>query len=226
MNGNVNAGSGGTATTARIIPHISWGALFSGTIVVFILQLTLALLGLWIGLASVSPATQANPLAGLGTGSAVWLVISAIISLFFGGWVASRFSGVQDTLGGMVHGILTWGLSTALMLMLLTGALGSLISGGMGVMQSVAAVTGGAAAANPQQTQETGQDLQQKAQQDIQNMTPQQRAQLEQQARQRGEQATKSASKGAAGSFWMLVLGGIASAIGGASGRARGLVRA
>jgi hypothetical protein len=52
------------------------------------------LLGAGLGLAIYSPVTDANPISDLGKGAVIIHGISAVLSLWFGGWVAGRFSDV------------------------------------------------------------------------------------------------------------------------------------
>ncbi len=57
-----------------------------------IVQLWLSLLGLGIGLGTIDPTEEANPLRGLGTGAIVWWAISMLLSLFADGYVAGRLA--------------------------------------------------------------------------------------------------------------------------------------
>ncbi|MCL5237856.1 MAG: hypothetical protein M1353_08420 [Nitrospirae bacterium] len=86
------------------LKRISWGAIFAGTIVALVIELTLSLLGMGIGLGVVNPATETNPLGGVGTGAGIWLAVSTLISLFAGGWVASRLAGFPRSSTGILHG--------------------------------------------------------------------------------------------------------------------------
>ncbi|RYY08132.1 MAG: hypothetical protein EOO36_24060, partial [Cytophagaceae bacterium] len=54
--------------------RISWGAIFAGTVLAIVLQLALSLLGLGIGLGTIDPLTEQNPMAGIGTGAAIWWI--------------------------------------------------------------------------------------------------------------------------------------------------------
>src|SRR4029078_11237707 len=66
----------------------------------------------------------------LGTGAAIWLVVSSLISLFIGGYIAARFAG---RFNGWLHGLITWGTPTPLTLVLLTTAAGQLIGAASGL---------------------------------------------------------------------------------------------
>jgi len=56
-------------------------------------------------------------------------VVSSLIALFLGGWVAARMAGVPRGFDGAVHGVLTWGLVTLATFFLLGSALGRIIGG-------------------------------------------------------------------------------------------------
>lgn len=116
------------------IKRISWGAIFAGTVVALVTQMALSLLGLAIGFGAVDPATEANPLGGIGTGAGIWLAISSIASLFAGGLVAARLAGLPRKPDGILHGIVTWGLVTLLTFYLMTSAAGQLLSGAAGIV--------------------------------------------------------------------------------------------
>src|SRR5437868_9221168 len=66
----------------RPFARISWGAVFAGAIIALATQIVLALIGMAVGLATLNPATGDSPSGtALGTGAAIWLVVSSLISL-------------------------------------------------------------------------------------------------------------------------------------------------
>ena len=140
---------------ARPVRRISWGAVLAGTLIALMILLLINLLGVGLGLESIDPATEADPLAGVGTGLSITVIIANLLALFFGGWAAGRLAGNPRTTEGVLHGILVWGLLTLLTFWLLTTAAGRLVSGaasavGQGlslVGQGVSAVAPDAAAA-------------------------------------------------------------------------------
>jgi hypothetical protein len=206
------------------IGRSSWSAIFSGTVVALIINTMLGLLGLAIGLGSIGGSPTGGMLQNIGTGAIIWAAANAIISLFCGGWVAARFAGMQRSFDGALHGLVTWGLTSILMVTLLAGIVSAVVGGGL------RAITGGGAnamaALPPQAKQQVMGQVQQGAGQlQAQANTPQERAQLQQQATQVGAQAAQISSRAAWGGFIILLLGGIAAAVGGATGRIRGPVR-
>jgi hypothetical protein len=133
------------------IKRISWGAVFAGVVVAMVLQLALSLLGFGIGVGTIDPMEEQNPMSGLGTGALIWWVVTMLLSLFAGGWVAGRLSGMPTTFDSILHGILTWSLFTLLTFYLLTTALGRVISGVGGVIGQTLSLAGrGIEAAAPQ----------------------------------------------------------------------------
>lgn len=201
-----------------MIAHVSWGAILAGTVVVLVVQLTLAMLGLGIGLYSMDPGE--GPTAGLGIGALVWWVVSAIIALFLGGWVASRLSGIQTKTDGMLHGFVTWGLTSLVTVALLTTTVGTIIGGGMSLIQGAGAAAGQTAQISPELKEQLENQLRQYFPDRQPQVSPEQKQELQEKA----DQAKEGAAKGALGTFVMLVLGGLAAAFGGAAGRTRGPV--
>ena len=119
---------------ASAIKRVSWGAIIAGASIALVIQLGLGLLGLAIGLGAIDPATEANPLSGIGVGTGIWLAISTLIALFTGGYVAARMAGLPRRPDGILHGLVAWSLVTFLTFYLMTSAVGRVISGAAGVI--------------------------------------------------------------------------------------------
>jgi ElaB/YqjD/DUF883 family membrane-anchored ribosome-binding protein len=132
---------------SNFIKRISWSAVFAGVLVAIVSQMLLTLLGLGIGLSTVDPVTEKNPAAGLGTGSAVWYIISSLLSLFIGGWIAGRLASAPRLFDGIIHGVLTWSLATLLTIYFLTTTLGSIIGGASRLLGRLVNTAGSAVAA-------------------------------------------------------------------------------
>ncbi|GEP11443.1 PhnA-like protein [Methylobacterium gnaphalii] len=126
--------------------HISWGAILGGVFIALILQLILSLLGLGLGLTSVSATEGGNPAAStLSISAGVWWVISGIIAAAAGGYTAGRLSGkpVESTAG--YHGLISWAVTTFVVIYLLTSSLGGLVGGAFSTVSSaVSSVASGA----------------------------------------------------------------------------------
>ena len=134
--------------------RVSWGAIIAGTVVALAVQVLLMLLGTAIGMATINPASEANPMDGIATGGLVWWTISSIIAMFIGGWVSGRLSNGNPK-DGLMHGVMVWALST----LLITTAMGRVVTGvgtliGHGLaLGTTAAVT--AAASNDDDSNDT-----------------------------------------------------------------------
>lgn len=120
---DIDRGLGGT------LRRISWGAVFAGFVIAVVLQLAFNLLGMAIGFAVIDPAQQGNPFQGLGIGSLIYMVITLLISLFTGGWIAGRLSTIKNTFENVVHGLLAFCLFTMFNFFMITTAIGGALSG-------------------------------------------------------------------------------------------------
>ncbi len=173
--------SGGAHTHRRI----SWGAIFGGVVLVVTVQLLLSMLGAGIGLNTVNTNAGSTPDASsLGIGAGVWWVVSSIVALGFGGYVAAWLAGIELRWDGLLHGLVTWGIATLLTLYLLTSAVGSVIGGGFSALGSVTSAAGSgmkdaaqplaeAAGVSPDRLQQEAQAYLKPANPDPATMTPQ-----------------------------------------------------
>ena len=115
-----------------LFPAIRWGAVLAGVAVGVSVQLALALLGIATGLSAVDIAQGDNPGA---TAPLVWAGVSMLIAAFVGGYVAARMSGLKRKADGILHGAVSWAVTTLMFATLATSMSGSLLSG---VFSSVA----------------------------------------------------------------------------------------
>jgi hypothetical protein len=144
----------------NFMKRISWSAVFAGVLVAIVTQMLLTLLGLGIGLGTIDPVEETNPTAGLGMGSAIWYIISSLISLFLGGWVAGRLASAPRLFDGVIHGVLTWCLVTLLTIYFLTTTVGNIIGGAGRLVGGLVRTAGSAAsAAAPQLGDAVGDQL-------------------------------------------------------------------
>jgi hypothetical protein len=131
--------SGGSHTHRRI----SWAAIFGGVILVVAIQILLATLGAGVGLGTVNTNAASTPDASsLGVGAGIWWIISACVALLVGSYVSAWLAGVEIRFDGVLHGLVTWGISTLLLIWLLTSAIGGIIGGGFSALGSVASAAG------------------------------------------------------------------------------------
>ena len=116
--------------------RISWGAVIAGAVIVLAVHIALSLLGLGIGLSTVDVAAGDTPQASsMGIGAGIWWVVSNLIALFIGGYVAARLSGIPVRGDGIIHGVLTWAVTLLVTLYLLTTSIGSVVGGAFNVVK-------------------------------------------------------------------------------------------
>jgi len=111
--------------------RVRWASVWGGYLIAFALQIWLTAIGFAIfgeGL-GVAPATQATNLA-------IWAGVSALITLFIGGLLAARLGGIAGTDNGVYNGIVLWGLSFVILMILAS-------LGASGVLGAMLGQTGG-----------------------------------------------------------------------------------
>ena len=130
-----------------ILRRISWGAVIGGVVIAISVQMLLSMLGLGIGMTTIDPMTNGSPAASsLGIGAAVWWVVSSLLAMLAGAFVAARLSGVSERRDGMLHGLLTWGAVLLLSIYLLTSAVGGVVGGTFNLLGRAASGTANAVA--------------------------------------------------------------------------------
>ncbi|MCI0757170.1 tellurite resistance TerB family protein [Teichococcus vastitatis] len=132
--------------------RMSWGAVIAGAIVAVTIGLMLNALGAGIGATAVDAAARDTPAASsFGIGAAVWVLISNLIGLAVGGYVAARLSGTADNTDGTLHGLAVWGttflISAVLLGNLVAGVTSTAVSGASSLVGSVAQGAGSAVSA-------------------------------------------------------------------------------
>ena len=136
--------------TTEVLPEaqhvhrrVSWQAISAGVIVAVSVQILLSLLGAGIGLGMVHTNAGASPDASsFGIGTGLWWLVSNLIALACGGYVAAWMAGLSDRFDGMLHGVVTWGISMLLTVYLLSSAVGGLIGGALSVTGSTLSAVG------------------------------------------------------------------------------------
>jgi hypothetical protein len=135
--------------------RIRWGAVFSGFVVGFAIQLVLTLLGIAIGAWSMD-LRGSNTGVPIGTG--IWTAISMLVAAFTGGYVTAYLSGSGIRRAGMLHGAVVWGLTWLVSAWLTTTAM-AVLAGGIFNMfgEGLKAMGSGVGAAVGKLAQNTGQ---------------------------------------------------------------------
>lgn len=134
---------------AAVVEHtgfrLSWGAVLAGLVVATALHLTLALLGVAIGLSAWDPAVPGGTRAGdVAAGVGIWTAISGLIALFIGGMTTGRLAGVLNRKDGALHGVVMWGLTMILITWLMISGLSMLLGGAFGIIGQTASAAVGA----------------------------------------------------------------------------------
>ncbi|ACA19699.1 conserved hypothetical membrane spanning protein [Methylobacterium sp. 4-46] len=129
-------------TRAVALNQVSWGAVIAGAVTALVAQIILNMVGLGIGLASLGPSAADNPAAStFSLGAGLWFVGSGIVASLAGGFIAGRLSGKPLAGAAGLHGLVSWAVTTLVVLYLLTSAAGSLVGG---ALTGVATTLGGA----------------------------------------------------------------------------------
>lgn len=190
--------------------RVVWGALFAGVVMAFTVQLLMGILGVSIGAKTVDAIGEAE---GLGLGALLWLGVTMLVSFFAGGWTAARLAGIPRRTESVLHGVLSWGLSTIMIVAFVGTAAGGLFKGVSSLLSNVAqspsAVNQLSAAAR-----KAGEAVQRQGGVD----------QALDQAKQAGQEAAGPISGGSFAGFLVLLLSGAAAAWGGALGTPKNLI--
>jgi hypothetical protein len=113
------------AMRRMLVPTLRWGAILAGVAAGLSTQLLLAMLGLASGLS----LTQLSEGVAPGSGTLLWSVLSLLVAAVVGSYVAGRVSGLSRKTDGILHGVVTWSVSTLLFMLMATSLGGTLISG-------------------------------------------------------------------------------------------------
>lgn len=113
--------------------RVRWGPILSGLVVALATQLILSALGAAIGSTFLanSGAPRSNA-PGVGTSVGIWSVISLLIALGIGSWVAARACGPINRNTALLNGAILWATTLALSSWLLASG----VSGAFGIAAS------------------------------------------------------------------------------------------
>lgn len=138
-----------------MLNNVSWGAVLAGVFMALVTQMLLNMLGLGIGAATLDPQGDGSPSAtSLSLGAAIWWSVAGIIAAFIGGHTAGRLCGRPKESTAGWHGLTSWALTTVVVGVLFTTAIGTMVGGtlsaiggvGRTAMQSAGAAAGPVAA--------------------------------------------------------------------------------
>ncbi|HQP92043.1 MAG TPA: hypothetical protein PLU24_05150 [Candidatus Omnitrophota bacterium] len=126
----------------------SWSSILAGVVLILMIQFSLSLLGMGIGLITVNPKRDQYPLKALTAGASIWWVLTSLAAVYAGSWMASRLSNVSVE-AGRLYGVITWALTMLIALvvfargagMAATGAMG-MVSGGLRALGAIGGAVG------------------------------------------------------------------------------------
>ncbi|OOG46712.1 hypothetical protein [Rhodanobacter sp. C01] len=114
---------------AAAIQPLSLRAIFAGWLIATGIAALLYLGGLALGFSSFDSWNAASSAKGIGIGTAIWMIITWVASLFLGGMFASWFDGRNDDTSGAVYGVSVWGVSMVVTSIWIACGLSHAISG-------------------------------------------------------------------------------------------------
>jgi hypothetical protein len=123
-------------------PLVSWRSVFAGLFVSFLAYATLVALGLAVGGLSLANVIRANSGENrLAIGSGIWLLCSALISLYFGSYFAGRISNFITSRIGAAQGLVIASLFFIIMSVQAGMTLGLIGSGVGNAVSSIGGLT-------------------------------------------------------------------------------------
>jgi hypothetical protein len=129
-------------TLVNVIPAMSWGAIFAGTVIISVSTLILSTLGASLGLWNIEPDKGAEFFKTLGISALIWWIITALISTFIGAWVSGRLANSPVRLDAALHGIVAWSLAMLIADYMATVVTGAILSNAFGVISKGAQAVG------------------------------------------------------------------------------------
>lgn len=147
-----------TATNQpALLSRVSWGAIFAGTFIALGVLALLGMMGSAIGLNAIEPA--GSGMDGVGIGAAIWWIVTSVIALGIGGYVAGHLSGIPEKRSATAHGATVWGLVTVITLWLAAGMVGSLVNTATGALAGTVRAAGAVAGDAGQAAATAGVDI-------------------------------------------------------------------
>jgi len=145
---NVSVESTADTKQTSLLNRISWGAVLAGVTTALVTQLLLNMLGVGLGASALDIGRGAdNSGTAFSIGAGLWWALSGIIAAFVGGMTAGRLAGAAKGDTARWHGLVTWALSTLMIIYLLTSAVGGILGGAFNVLGGAVSGVGKAAAA-------------------------------------------------------------------------------
>lgn len=106
---------------------ISWNGIFVGVIMSLAIVSLFNLLGVGLGFARLTGPVSTS--IDINMGFLIWIILSSVVPLLCGGWLAAFLSNLTTKFDGVLHGLVTWALATLLSLLFVTTTTGMLFNG-------------------------------------------------------------------------------------------------
>ena len=124
------------------IKPVSWGAIFAGAAVGVALMILFTTFGVGIGASILDPQYDQNPGSGLGIGSGLYLIITQLIALGAGGYIAARLAGIPRPISCVLHGAAVWAIATIFLAWAAVAGAGAMFGAASTVLGSTASAVG------------------------------------------------------------------------------------
>jgi hypothetical protein len=131
----------GNAREGMIMQRISWSGILTGVVAGLIIQVALLVLGLAIGLVSI---TNLENLGGMAITAGIWIGISWAAAAFVAGLTAARAAGYLTSAQGRFNGLVTGMVMLIVSTMFTAGLISSAVNSATGAVTRVASVAAGA----------------------------------------------------------------------------------
>jgi len=91
--------------------RVSWSAIFGGAIIALACCFVLTLLLGAVGISLTEAGVRTNAVS---IGVLIAVILTIIVSLFLGGWIASQLTVGENRQEAVIYGLLTWAVATAI----------------------------------------------------------------------------------------------------------------
>ena len=128
--------------TVSAVNRVSWGAIFAGGAVAVALMILFTTFGVGIGAAVLDPQYDPDPGSGLGIGSGIYLIVTQLIALGAGGFIAARLAGIPRPVTSSLHGAAVWAIATIFLAWAAVTGTGAMFGAASTVIGSTAGAVG------------------------------------------------------------------------------------
>jgi len=104
------------------LDRVRWGAVFAGLFTTISTFILLSVLGAAIGASTFDPGDNLN---GLGASAGIWGAVTALIAFFVGGLIAARAAAVTGKGNGALNGVMVWIVMIPLALYMVSSGIGT-----------------------------------------------------------------------------------------------------